>query len=253
MGTPHLQGFVQFINPASFATVKQLIGQNAHVEARRGSVKSAIAYCQKDGDWCHKGTPTRLLTNKESQLQKWTTCIELAEQGRLTEIKINYPCEYIRYFKTFCSLQKGSNSILHELQNEWWYGPTGTGKSRTVWEKYPDHYQKELNKWWDNYTGQDTVVIEEWCPKNECTASHLKIWSDRYPFTAQIKGGTLQRIRPNKIIITSNYSIDQCFSNQEDALPIKRRFKEVFFPFKTSGISLSFLDDMPSEEELTII
>lgn len=69
------------------------------------------------------------------------------------------------------------------------------------------------------------MAIEEWSPKNECTSSQLKIWADRYPFCAEIKGGTLQKIRPLKIIVLSNYSIDECFENSQDLEPIKRRFK----------------------------
>lgn len=249
MGTPHLQGFCQFNNPVSFSKAKRDIGWNAHVESRKGSVSAAIEYCKKDGDFYSQGDPQRLSTSKDLQQSKWKQCIELAEQSNLNEIKLKYPSEYIRYFKTFCSLQKGSSTILSEISNEWWYGPTGTGKSMKAWQDYPDHYQKELNKWWDNYTGQEVVVIEEWCPKNECTASQLKIWSDRYPFTAQIKGGTLQRIRPKKIIITSNYTIDQCFTNVEDADPIKRRFTEIYFPFQARppmdiDINLDFLEEL---------
>ena len=254
MGRSHLQGFIQFQHPVTYSGVKEFIGNTAHVEQRKGSVKSAIEYCKKDGKVYSKGTPQRLLTNKENMHQKWSHCIELAEQCRLKEIKELYPSEYIRYFKTFCSLQTGSSQILDTITNEWWYGPTGTGKSYKVWKEYPEHYQKELNKWWDNYTGQDVVVIEEWCPKNECTASQLKIWADRYPFTAQIKGGTLQRIRPKKIIITSNYTIEQCFSNEEDAGPIKRRFKEVYFPFQMAppiNINLDFLDELGDETQST--
>lgn len=95
---------------------------------------------------------------------------------------------------------------------------------------YPDHYAKELNKWWDGYCDEGVVAIEEWAPKNECTASFLKVWADRYPFPAQIKGGSLKKIRPTKIIVLSNYTIDQCFERQEDREPIKRRFKVVHFP-----------------------
>jgi len=118
-----------------------------------------------------------------------------------------------------------------DTQNEWWYGSTGTGKSRLAWEKYGDIcYQKMLNKWWDGYDNQPIVIIEEWSPKNDVTASALKIWADRYPFTAQIKGGVLQKIRPLKIIVISNYRLYDCFPDTRDADPIARRFKQLEFP-----------------------
>ena len=47
-------------------------------------------------------------------------------------------------------------------------------------KEYPTHYAKEKNKWWCNYTGQDTVVIEEADPKNmEHLADRIKVWADR--------------------------------------------------------------------------
>ena len=110
------------------------------------------------------------------------------------------------------------------LQTNGGVGPTGSGKSRLLWEQYPNHYHKQLNKWWDGYNDEETVAIEEWCPKNECTGSQLKIWADRYPFSAQIKGGTLLKIRPTKLIVLSNYEMEECFPNEADLLPLKRRF-----------------------------
>lgn len=117
------------------------------------------------------------------------------------------------------------------IQNEWWYGATGTGKSKLAWDKYGKIcFQKMLNKWWDGYCDEPVVVIEEWSPKNEVTASALKIWADRYPFTAQIKGGVLQKIRPRKIVVLSNYRLSDCFPDNRDLEPLQRRFTEIKFP-----------------------
>lgn len=40
---------------------------------------------------------------------------------------------------------------LDKLQNEWHYGPTGTGKSRHVRTTYPDAFIKSNDIWWDGY------------------------------------------------------------------------------------------------------
>lgn len=226
-GTPHYQGYIRFQHQRTLQGVKVLLPR-AHLEPRRGTILQAIQYCEKDGDWVEWGD--RPASSAETTKQRWRRIIDLAEKGELDTIKEDYPGMYLRYLEKLRSLAVPRPLILQELMNEWWYGSTGTGKSSKLWRDYPDHYQKELNKWWCGYQGEDVVAIEEWAPKNECTASFLKIWADRYPFTAQIKGGSLKKIRPKKIIVLSNYTIDQCFPATEDAEPIKRRFRVVHFP-----------------------
>ena len=164
-------------------------------------------------------------------------------------IRDEFPGDYLRMYDKLLRLRKRDRTIIDgELEHEWWYGPTGTGKSKRVWEEYPEHYAKQLNKWWDGYQDEDVVVIEEWCPRNECTASFLKIWADRYPFPAEVKGGNLKKIRPTKIIVTSNYTIDQCFERAEDRGPIKRRFKQVYFP-RTPWMDLLFASQEEKDQE----
>lgn len=165
----------------------------------------------------------------------------------MDELKESYPRLYLTHLKTLLTIRAYKSQPLDgELKHEWWYGPTGTGKSRKIWTDYPEHFAKPVNKWWDGYAGQEVVCIEEWEPKNECTAAKLKIWADRYPFPAEIKGGTIQKIRPTKIIVTSNYTIEECFPREEDHLPLKRRFKEVFFPFPCAGSTPAALSN-PSD------
>jgi len=226
-GTPHIQGYIHFSNEKPRSSVKKIVGERCHLEARMGTIHEAIEYCKKEGDWeergiiCVRGTSTK---------EGWGEVIELAEDGKMDQIKLHFPRFYLQYFKTLMSIQ-AFNAIPMQgvLEHEWWYGPTGTGKSKTLWEKYPQHYQKAVNKWWDGYSGEETVAIEEWEPKNECTAAKLKIWADRYPFSGEIKGGTLQKIRPKRIIVTSNYTIKECFPNPQDHEPLLRRFKCVKF------------------------
>lgn len=229
-GTPHLQGFSYFPHTRSLTTLKKQapVFTRAHLEIRLGTLRQAIDYCKKDGDYTEIGECPNM---REPAGNEWSECIRLAESGEMNMLKEEYPRHYLQHFKTLMSIRAFNNKPIDgPLEHEWWYGTTGTGKSKKAWEDYPDHYSKAVNKWWDGYYGQDVVVIEEWEPKNEMTAAKLKIWADRYPFPAEIKGGTLQRVRPTKIIVTSNYTIDECFPNPQDSLPLKRRFKVVHFP-----------------------
>lgn len=111
---------------------------------------------------------------------------------------------------------------LHS-HNEWHHGEAGTGKSRTVREAYPDAYIKGANKWWDHYAGEKVVIIEDLGPQM-INAVHLKCWSDRYAFACEGKGYSM-KIRPEKIIITSNYTIDEVYPEKQNYDPLLRRFR----------------------------
>lgn len=249
-GVPHLQGYIYFREAKPLLGVKRVLGPRYHLEPRKGTTSQATEYCKKDGDFTERGK----ITIRQGADDSFADVIKLAEAGDLETIKSEYPRLFLTHFKTIMSLRAFCNVPLSgDLEHEWWYGPTGTGKSRAVWQRFPEHYAKSVNKWWDGYYGQDTVVIEEWEPKNEMTAAKLKIWGDRYPFPAEIKGGTIQKVRPKKIIITSNYSIDQCFPNAEDREPLKRRFKQVYFPFQVDGPPLPPATPPPKQPEFVPI
>lgn len=229
-GTPHLQGYAIFDSVKRRITVSKLLPR-AYLTRSKGTARENQAYCTKEGNVLieHGQCPE----SKKTLQEQYKECILLAKDGELDIIADRYPGIYLRYLSTFKSLRASVPRILDELLNEWWVGPTGTGKSRTLWEVYPDHYGKPLNKWWDGYSGEDVVAMEELNPESsKYLAHHLKIWADRYPFTAEIKGGTLKKIRPGRIIVLSNYTIEECFPMTQDQDPIKRRFKvKHFFPF----------------------
>ena len=234
-GTPHLQGYVHFPNAVSAGHVKATLGNRVHIEIRHGSIQQAVQYCKKEGTFFERGH-----VRQSTKENKYADIVELAEQGKLVTIKEDYPFFYLMYKPKLEALMAPDlHPFTDDLHDhfEWWYGPTGTGKSRKIWELYPKHYDKQMNKWWDGYLYDEIVVIEEVDPKKcEHMAYFFKRWCDRYPFRAEIKNGHLNNIRPQKIIITSNYTIKECFPNQQDYEPLLRRFKVTHFPFTINHV-----------------
>lgn len=242
-GTPHLQGFARFHNPISGQRARSIF-RPWYVECQRGTPYQAAEYCKKGEKFEEFGeAPTN--PRKPTTQEKWGRIIKLCEEGDISTIRAEFPYVYFAQFKRIRELRERRVGIMSgALQNEWWVGPTGTGKSRHLWSLYPEHYQKSLNKWWDGYDNQETVALEEMDPDHGSYLGHfIKIWADRYPFSPEIKGGSLRNIRPRRLIILSNYTIDECFSRIEDRDPIKRRFKVVHFPTSI----------FPSEEEQEIM
>lgn len=211
-------------HPVTMKRVKQFLPR-AHLEKQRGSAVQAADYCKKDGDFVEHGEAPK--GRGANTKEMWSNVVKWAEDGQIQRIREEYPGIYFLHFNKITGLRRRQLGILHgDLRNEWWVGPTGTGKSRRLWELYPEHYGKALNKWWDGYEDEDVVAIEEMDPEHGKYLGHfLKIWADRYPFSPEVKGSHMKKIRPGKIIVLSNYTIDECFERVQDRDPIKRRFK----------------------------
>lgn len=229
-GTPHLQGYIHFKDGKSLASVKKMMPR-AHLEARKGTVDQAVDYCKKDGDFEEVGKkPASPKEKGVTEKTRWKRINEKAFEGDEDWLLENEPAVYHKCLATFRSHKKPKTECLNytdeDTPNEWIVGPTGCGKSKYVYDNYKGAYKKMLNKWWCNYLQQDVVHIEEPTPDScKHLANFFKIWADRYPFAGEIKGGRIEGLRPAKIIVTSNYSIQECFPNQEDYLALERRFK----------------------------
>nr|QTE03426.1 MAG: replication-associated protein [Phylloscopus tenellipes CRESS-DNA-virus sp.] len=224
-GRWHKQGYVCFSNKKRLTALKKL-DSTAHWEPKRGSVQEAVDYCKKDGDWYEKGDmPIEKGSNKDS----FKYCLDMVKEGNFDAIEDSeHLGTYIRYKKTFDSYYKPKLPPYPEPIGIWLHGKPGKGKDTAVIEKYAP-YIKPHNKWWDGYDGQTSVLLSDvdlatakWC------GTHLKIWSDRYPFNAEIKGGSTV-LHPEKLFVTSNYTIDQLFRHEDATLcnALKRRFEVI--------------------------
>jgi hypothetical protein len=83
-------------------------------------------------------------------------------------------------------------------------GPTGSGKTRSVHEKYGVHgyypMRKANNGWWDGYDAHEIVLIDDF--KGWLEPTMLLDILDRYPTTVQIKGSRAQFVA-RRIYITA--------------------------------------------------
>lgn len=228
-GTPHLQGYLQYPQPKSLAQMKKILTR-AHLEPTKGRPDQAADYCKKDGDYFEDGTcPLAPQQKGAKEKRRWDEIRIAAEEGRIEDIpddiRFNSP-KLIEYH--YRRAQKKIKLADTDAQHLWYYGAAGTGKSRKAREDHPDAYLKMCNKWWDDYDSHATVLIEDFDKNHSVLCHHLKIWGDRYPFPAEIKGGKID-IRPGLIIVTSNYHPSDIWSEDQDLSPILRRFKCVKF------------------------
>lgn len=98
------------------------------------------------------------------------------------------------------------------LECEWIMGPSGAGKSHSAREENESYYEKMPDgKWMDDYDFEPCVIIDDLDASNvHHVRESIKNLADVYPVRVQVKGSSML-IRPTKIVITSQYSIDTVF------------------------------------------
>ncbi len=225
-GTPHYQGYMCFKNRQTMTALKKIMPR-AHLEVMRGTPQEASDYCKKDGEFLEMGTlpASQCQAGGAKNKERWIDAYDKAKKGDLEEIPKDM---LIRHYHAFKRIRQDNPTKLDSLPKTcgiWYHGPTGCGKSKTARETYPDYYDKPLNKWWDGYRDQPYVILDDVGPdQGQWIGTLMKRWTDHYPFPAEQKGTTVQ-IRPKNIIVTSQYTIEEVF-HQDDKLQdaLTRRF-----------------------------
>lgn len=232
-GTPHLQGYVSFQNAKTLTALKKFSAR-AHWEIARGTPKQASEYCEKDGDVFEKGTrPLSQIEKGQVEKDRWATAFQCVKEGRIEDLDPEIKCTRLKSIEYAVERQASSKRNLAtldgEFQHEWYYGKSGTGKSRKAREENPGAYIKDpQERWWDGYAGEEVVIIDDFDKFQVKQGGDMKRWSDRYAFRAPVKNGYTM-VRPVKIIVTSQYRPEQIWDDPETVDAICRRFTLRYF------------------------
>lgn len=225
-GQLHLQGYVELKKPVRRTQLVKILA--CFWEPAKGTGQQAADYCRKEGDFYEVGELKEQDPGKREQ-NRWDEARRQAECGeRLEDSQI-----YITHYSNVRSIMRDHISMPDELSwtlgntpNVWIYGEAGTGKSRKAREDYPGAFLKSTNKWWCGYQNQPYVVVDDVDIGHACLGHHFKIWADRYPFPAEVKGSSIA-LRPQVVCVTSQFSIDQIWPDQETRDALHRRFKSI--------------------------
>lgn len=220
--TPHLQGYAQFKHPKSLKALSHQIPR-AHLEISKGTPQQASDYCKKEGNFTEWGTLPQ--DGGSLEVNRWKAAKASLKAGLIDDVPDDI---YLRYYRTCKEVVRDHMKApgdLPDVCGHWYWGKPGTGKSRGARSDYPGSYLKMCNKWWDGYQNEPTVIIDDFEKSHVALGHHLKIWADRYSFLAEVKASALH-IRPLVIVVTSNYTPDEIWS--EDPVLVEailRRFK----------------------------
>lgn len=267
-GVRHFQGALQLRRVMRHSTVTKLFGGKVHVEPMQGTWEQSVEYCSKeDKDPFQEGCPTCSVEAKRKagkqggeaggklEQERWQTAWDLAKTGKVSEIADYHIL--VSQYRNLLAISKDHQATGKERRKgpigTFLYGVPGSGKShvaRSLYHEFGEQYYKLTNKWWDGYQGERVILIEDIEPSEMVfMAGKLKIWMDIYDFPAEVKNGRVN-VSLDKVVITSNYSIDELFA----ALPpvekaaFRRRCEHVkFFPYKYRPDKTRVMYDVPDD------
>lgn len=262
-GTPHLQGYLTFKNPRTAPAAGTHISGNGgprmHLEVAQGNFTQNLAYIQgpyeKDGKFkpvnpTFEERGTRPAQGKRTDIHEAVDF--LREGGTIADmiqnnIHVEQVVKYHRGLQVVATLCMKPRNFKTEVF--WIHGPTGTGKSRWVWEEVGEMgYSKAgANKWWCGYHGQTDVILDDFRPSKEIPFEYLLNLLDRYPMQVETKGGMVQMVA-RRIYITTPLGPLETFKHwewlgQENLDQLMRRIDHIIqFPQMAATIKWAKAD-----------
>lgn len=219
-GTPHIHVFLTA--KVKIRTTKSdyfdIAGYHGNYQTARDS-DDVIQYVNKSdknplsyGDY---------VGNKQSVVQKRALQNKLLIQTSLPELVDSGVIHISQYkqMKEAINMYKIDQIKVPDYMPKkciWIYGSTGIGKSRYIRDNHPDQvYFKAQNKWWDGYSSEKIILIDDFDMAGQCLGHYLKIWGDCYSFVAEVKGSTIKPVF-DTFYITSQYLPKDIWCNGKD-------------------------------------
>jgi len=255
--TPHLQCFFACKTPQRMSALRGLF-KKAHWQACVAGGLRCAEYCKKGEQPKEEWNEMKSLGpnfGKNASFEEFGTLPEfLKTRGKRARETANYDLAIemalsnninaidsytkLRFYRTFKEMAKDNPRQLENLPEGsvigvFIHGVPGAGKSHRAREMCgtTKFYNKpNNNEWFDGYKDEKIVLIDDFSdPK---LVVMLKTLCDRYPLFSNVKGNMVW-MRPEQVIVTSNYSLEQLWppnydSNGQaqnvDYLAMKRRF-----------------------------
>lgn len=230
-GKIHFQGYVELTKPMRRKATQEALGiEGAHLEKRRGTREEARDYCMKeetrvDGPWeigeFGKGQGAR---NDLSKLKEVALSRPIGEVVLGEHVK-NF--QHLRFAEGLQKYRKGYHGVKLVF---WYYGGTGTGKSKRADDEAGrdatiDYARISYhNGFWNGYNGEERVVIDD--IRSNVPLNELLRLTDRYSETINVKGTCLPWMA-REIYITCDRAPSELYRAEREGGQLSRRYTEI--------------------------
>ena len=200
-GTYHTHLFLYSSSPMRFGTVKKRF-PTAHIDRANGTVQDNRAYIRKEGKWVDTDkSETRVegtfkefgeLPDEASEKSpKYAKLLQCVKEGMSNKEILAIDPSFAFHLEHIDKLRQDIRFEKYLTENRfikvhYLYGDSGTGKTRSIYEKHPPeeicritHYPARGNVQFDAYKGQSVLVFEEF--HSEIPISMMLNLLDIYP------------------------------------------------------------------------
>lgn len=239
-GTKHLQVFLSCPFPRTLVSLRKRFGGSIHFERTKASADANRRYCTKteSRDVSAGWGPEEFgvfpagagKKGSRSDISDFTDKIKLGGRD-LKALFEEFPVPFLRYeraARVCMGLYQPVRSTKTHVR--WFYGPTGSGKSRLAQQTHPGAYWKSADtKWWDGFDGVQPVILDDY-RYSFCSFAHLLRLLDRYPLSVEYKGGSVH-FNPQSMIITCcrHPRHEWMYHSTEDIGQLLRRIEEITY------------------------
>lgn len=242
----HWQGYIELTRACRYSDVKNVLKREAHLTRADGTSADNIRYCTKedtriaDSAPIQWGTPADGLPGearedtRASGKKQMDLLIEDMKAGVSEEQLSNkYPKLWLlhrqKIMDFLTDLKARSLASERPVFVEVRWGSPGTGKTSSIFKPNPVSHlfnpplacfrprhvyfrRAGLGQWYDGYTGQEVLVLDDFYPRNSADCEYLLGILDKFTQRLQIKGGTVMSCWRH-VIITCNIPVAEWFKD----------------------------------------
>ncbi len=243
-GTPHFHLYMEHKDAKTFSSIKKKFPR-ANIQIALGNADQNKEYLTKQKLILEQGTP-----KKQGKRTDIETVRDLVAEGAnmRSVIPVAKSIQSVRMAELYLKYLERSRDW--ETKITWFWGPSGTGKSRMAREifKGRDYYTTMRNgKWWEGYDGHECVIIDD-IREQSYKYEDLLAMLDRYEFRVECKGGSRQLLAKEIIITCPKRPQDLFQFCGEDNNQLIRRIHEIK-EFSENNFSEEDIENASSDEE----
>jgi hypothetical protein len=176
----HIQGYMELEKAIDYKTIQSILRDKVYLARRKGTQSQAIAYVNKEDTRIKQNIKLGIMKSQGERTDIKNVAMMLLNGATPKDILEEYPDIYLKMRKNitqmYNDIQQDKIPVFKNIEVIILWGVAGAGKNHYV---YSHHDEKDIYEladpengtlWWDGYTGQKVVIIDEfdgWIKRNK--------------------------------------------------------------------------------------